>query len=534
MAGCGQPKNEIPSYSLDGLSKRWEKCDTVRRNVLFHGTLMQWKSVEATGTASYAASALNFEAVREFFTVWTQVCDKKRTPSLAQDPKVRELRRILLAAWAPERIHEQDDDATAGEASADEDDMDYAELESSLGGEGDDDDDEDEEDASFDCDTSDGDALFQPEVLLADAANDAAAETFEAIEQHHKEDPAEPAAEIPSASEHDNKVDPSEPTAKIPSASRNDNKEDPAEPAAKIPSASKDNRKEDPAEPTAKIPSASKHNNEEDPAEPAAKTLKACRPDKTKDPAEPAAKILKACRRDETKDPAEPAAKILKASKHNNQEDPAEPATDSTTRSEGSKPSSNPVLPQSETDRRRAISLMKDRLKELRQRIEHRQQAKNAVPGPVVDPSTLDTCPSDLGAISEQWSQHVKPEPIEIEDSPLRSGQVVQPKKPKQVVTPPPQEVSTAGIPLLTASGDVAGGDGATPAPAGNSMLRRANAYDEEAMKDLSKERQDKVAQQRKDEEQAEAAAAAASNHSGEGKGGRGGRGRGGRGGKGG
>ena len=85
MAGCGQPKNEIPRFSLDGLSKRWETCDTVRRNVLFHGTLMQWKITwNVQGTASYAASALNFEAVKEFFTVWTQVCDKKRTPSLAQ------------------------------------------------------------------------------------------------------------------------------------------------------------------------------------------------------------------------------------------------------------------------------------------------------------------------------------------------------------------------------------------------------------------------------------------------------------------
>ena len=73
----------------------------------------------------------------------------------------------------------------------------------------------------------------------------------------------------------------------------------------------------------------------------------------------------------------------------------------------------------------------------------------------------------------------MKPEPIEIEDSPPRPGQVVQLKKPKQVVAEPPKEASTAGIPLLTSSGDVAGGDGATPAPAGNSMLRRANAYDE-------------------------------------------------------
>ena len=39
----------------------------------------------------------------------------------------------------------------------------------------------------------------------------------------------------------------------------------------------------------------------------------------------------------------------------------------------------------------------------------------------------------------------MKPEPIEIEDSPPRPGQVVQLKKPKQVVAEPPKEASTAG-----------------------------------------------------------------------------------------
>ena len=92
--------NKIPSYSLDTLAKRWENCDTVRRNVLFHGSMLQWKSAETTGIASNAASSLNFEVCKEFFEVWTSVCPKKRTPLL---PHVQI--QVPLLAIIEYRVH---------------------------------------------------------------------------------------------------------------------------------------------------------------------------------------------------------------------------------------------------------------------------------------------------------------------------------------------------------------------------------------------------------------------------------------------
>ena len=84
----------------------------------------------------------------------------------------------------------------------------------------------------------------------------------------------------------------------------------------------------------------------------------------------------------------------------------------------------------------------------------------------------MDTCPSDMSQIAQHW-QHVNEGPIEIADSPPRPSNPANVQPVKQ-----PGAAATAGIPLVTESGDIAGSEASGLAC--NSLLRRAKAYDGE------------------------------------------------------
>ncbi|CAE7325521.1 unnamed protein product [Symbiodinium sp. CCMP2592] len=73
--------------------------------MLDHHVLMQWKDPARTGTASMLHAKLNY-----------------------LDPDLRELKRILLAAWFPDRLHELDrPEADAPEPAGDGEDYDLEE-----------------------------------------------------------------------------------------------------------------------------------------------------------------------------------------------------------------------------------------------------------------------------------------------------------------------------------------------------------------------------------------------------------------------
>ena len=74
----------IPKFALGPLAERWEQNTEVRRQVLWQGKLLTWLSAESVGVPSYAASSLNYEVLKDFFEVWTQLCETKRTPSVPE------------------------------------------------------------------------------------------------------------------------------------------------------------------------------------------------------------------------------------------------------------------------------------------------------------------------------------------------------------------------------------------------------------------------------------------------------------------
>ena len=78
-----------------------------------------------------------------------------------------------------------------------------------------------------------------------------------------------------------------------------------------------------------------------------------------------------------------------------------------------------------------------------------------------------------MDAISRNWTVHAQTGPIEILDSPTPAS--------KQSSVPPKKRpaAATAGIPLLSSSGQLLGDEPSSSKPM-SSMLRRARAYDEE------------------------------------------------------
>ena len=69
--------------TLGGLAERWEADEVLRRRLLDHHALMQWKDPASTGTASMQHAKFNYLVLKPLFELWALSSPLPRTPSLS-------------------------------------------------------------------------------------------------------------------------------------------------------------------------------------------------------------------------------------------------------------------------------------------------------------------------------------------------------------------------------------------------------------------------------------------------------------------
>ena len=73
----------MSNSGLAGLAAEWEASGTVRRRVCWDDCLLAWRSPEQVGVPSYDVAAMNYDALRPFFELWSSNNLSPRSPQVS-------------------------------------------------------------------------------------------------------------------------------------------------------------------------------------------------------------------------------------------------------------------------------------------------------------------------------------------------------------------------------------------------------------------------------------------------------------------